>query len=141
MEIRPYLIFKGECQDAIKLYERTFDSKITDVMRFSDMPESSDDTMSIPDDKNDWIVMSKLPMGDSFIRLSDTIGELKDAVSERVTIAVETEVDMIKKYVHDYTKAKFFITGPEVMVLSMFDSLIDSGVAEENIFKEDFPGY
>lgn len=97
MEIRPYLIFKGECQDAIKLYERTFDSKITDVMRFSDMPESSDDTMSIPDDKNDWIVMSKLSMGDSFIRLSDTIGELKDAVSERVTIVVEMEVDLIKK--------------------------------------------
>ena len=97
MEIRPYLIFKGECQDAIKLYERTFDSKITDVMRFSDMPESSDDTMSIPDDKNDWIVMSKLPMGDNFIRLSDTIGELKDAVSERVTIVVEMEVDLIKK--------------------------------------------
>jgi len=97
LEIRPYLIFKGECQDAIKLYERTFDSKITDVMRFSDMPESSDDTMSIPDDKNDWIVMSKLSMGDSFIRLSDTIGELKDAVSERVTIVVEMEVDLIKK--------------------------------------------
>ena len=97
MEIRPYLIFKGECQDAIKLYERAFDSKITDVMRFSDMPESSDDTMSIPDDKNDWIVMSKLSMGDSFIRLSDTIGELKDAVSERVTIVVEMEVDLIKK--------------------------------------------
>jgi len=97
LEIRPYLIFKGECQDAIKLYERAFDSKITDVMRFSDMPESSDNTMSIPDDKKDWIVMSKLPVGDSFIRLSDTIGELKDAVSERVTIAVETEVDMIKK--------------------------------------------
>jgi len=97
LEIRPYLIFKGECQDAIKLYERAFDSKITDVMRFSDMPESSDDTMSIPDDKNDWIVMSKLSMGDSFIRLSDTIGELKDAVSERVTIVVEMEVDLIKK--------------------------------------------
>ena len=97
MEIRPYLIFKGECQDAIKLYERAFDSKITDVMRFSDMPESSDNTMSIPDDKNDWIVMSKLSMGDSFIRLSDTIGELKDAVSERVTIVVEMEVDLIKK--------------------------------------------
>jgi PhnB protein len=97
LEIRPYLIFKGECQDAIKLYERAFDTKITDVMRFSDMPESSDNTMSIPDDKKDWIVMSKLPMGDSFIRLSDTIGELKDAVSERVTIAVEMEVDMIKK--------------------------------------------
>jgi glycine betaine catabolism B len=51
------------------------------------------------------------------------------------------DLDMIKKYVQDYSKSKFFITGPEEMVLSMFESLKSSGIAEKNIFKEDFPGY
>lgn len=49
--------------------------------------------------------------------------------------------EMIKKYVQDYSFSRFFITGPEIMVLSMFDSIKKSGIVEENIFKEDFPGY
>ena len=97
MQIRPYLIFKGECQDAIKLYEKAFDSKVTEIQRFSDMPEDLENSMRIPDDMKDWILMSKLPMGDNFIRLSDTLGELKDAESERVSIAVEFEVDKVRK--------------------------------------------
>lgn len=51
------------------------------------------------------------------------------------------DIDMIKKYVQDYKSSKFFITGPEAMVLSLYDSLKDWGIQEENIFKEDFPGY
>ncbi|MGZ7210357.1 MAG: hypothetical protein ACXVHV_10785 [Methanobacterium sp.] len=36
MEIRPYLIFKGECQEAIELYERAFNTKVLSIMRFSE---------------------------------------------------------------------------------------------------------
>jgi PhnB protein len=97
LEIRPYLIFKGECQAAINLYERAFDTRVNEIQRFSDMPENLEDPMPIPEDMKDWILMATLPMGDNFIRLSDTIGELKDAESERVTIAVELEVNKVKK--------------------------------------------
>jgi PhnB protein len=97
LQIRPYLIFKGECQDAIKLYERAFDSKVTEIQRFSDMPENPENPMTISDDEKDWILMATLPMGDNFMRLSDTVGELKDAESERVTIAVEVDVDKVRK--------------------------------------------
>jgi ferredoxin-NADP reductase len=48
---------------------------------------------------------------------------------------------MIKKYVQNYSSSKFFITGSEKMVLSLFSMLKNSGIPEENIFKEDFPGY
>ncbi len=95
MEIRPYIMFKGECSDAIRLYENAFDSKVSEISRFSDMPPEN--PMPIPEDKKNWVLMATLPMGDNFIRLSDTIGELKDAESERVSIAVEFEVEKVKK--------------------------------------------
>lgn len=50
-------------------------------------------------------------------------------------------LDMIKKYVQDYNKSKFFITGSYAMVEAAFEMIRDSGTPEENIFKEDFPGY
>lgn len=50
-------------------------------------------------------------------------------------------IDMIKKYVQDYTKADFFLVGSESLVESIFEMLRSGGVLEDRIFKEDFPGY
>ena len=96
MEIRPYLIFKGECQEAIDLYKRAFKTEVSEIMRFSDIPQDPDNPMPIPDDQTDWVVMSTMPFGDNFIRLSDTIGELNDVSTSRISIAVETSVEEVK---------------------------------------------
>jgi PhnB protein len=42
MEIRPYLTFKGECQEDIELYHKAFDIKTPELMRFGDMPPNPD---------------------------------------------------------------------------------------------------
>jgi PhnB protein len=34
MQIRPYLTFKGECQEAIELYKRAFKIEKAEIMRF-----------------------------------------------------------------------------------------------------------
>jgi len=94
MEIRPYLIFNGECQEAIDLYKEAFQTDVSSIMRFSDMPQ--DNPMEIPDNKRDWIVMATIPFGNNFIRLSDTIGELNDAFTQRIGIIVECRVDEVK---------------------------------------------
>lgn len=60
MEVRPYITFKGECSEAIKLYEKAFDSKVSEIMRFSDMPPEN--PMPIPEDKKSWVVMATLPI-------------------------------------------------------------------------------
>lgn len=96
MNIRPYIIFKGDCQDAIDLYEAAFNSKVTEIMRFKDVPADPENTM-ITEDMSEWVMMAELPMGDNFIRLSDTVGEFNDAKSERISISVESDEDMIKK--------------------------------------------
>ena len=95
MEIRPYLIFKGECQEAIKLYKKAFNTEVSNIMCFSDMPPNSD--MQIPEDKKDWIIMATMPFGNNFLRLSDTIGELNDTTTSRIGIIVECSVAEVKQ--------------------------------------------
>ncbi len=70
MEIRPYLIFKGECQGTIEFYKRTFETEISEIMRFSDIPQDPNNPTQIPDNQKDWVAMAMLPFGDDFMRLS-----------------------------------------------------------------------
>ncbi|WP_088228044.1 hypothetical protein [Desulfosporosinus sp. FKB] len=53
--------------------------------------------MLIPDNQKDWIIQATIPFDDNFMRLSDCMGELNDALSERVSIAVEGSIDEVKQ--------------------------------------------
>jgi len=96
MKIRPYLTFKGDCEEAINLYKRAFKTNTIDLMRFSDMPPNPN--LPIPDDFKDKILQATLKFGDDFIRLSDCgPGHmLNDPESERISLAIEMSVDDTK---------------------------------------------
>ena len=96
MQIRPYLTFKGECQEAIELYKRAFKTELSEIMRYSDMPQSPDNPMQIPDNQKNWILQATIPFGDNFMRLSDTVKELNDVSTDRIGIVVESNMDVIK---------------------------------------------
>ena len=96
MQIRPYLTFKGECQEAIELYKRAFKTEVSEIMRYSDMPQSPDNPMQIPDNQKNWILQATIPFGDNFMRLSDTVKELNDVSTDRIGIVVESNMDVIK---------------------------------------------
>ncbi len=96
MQIRPYLTFKGECQEAIELYKRAFKTEVSEIMRYSDMPQSPDNPMQIPDNQKNWILQATIPFGDNFMRLSDTVKELNDVSTDRIGIVVESNMDIIK---------------------------------------------
>jgi PhnB protein len=38
MELNPYLLFNGDCEEALKFYEQTFGGKIEALMRFEGSP-------------------------------------------------------------------------------------------------------
>lgn len=48
---------------------------------------------------------------------------------------------IIRKYSPDFKKAKYFIIGSESFELNIFELLRKMNINEENIFKENFPGY
>jgi PhnB protein len=97
LQIRPYLNFQGECQEAIDLYTRAFEAELIELMRFSDIPQSADSPMQLPDDQKSWIVQATMGFGGNLIRLSDCPGELNDARSERVAIVVECATEKVKR--------------------------------------------
>jgi NADH oxidoreductase Hcr len=49
--------------------------------------------------------------------------------------------ELLKRHIEDYRNANYFITGSNDSVDSMFNLVRGMGIPEENIFKEDFPGY
>ena len=96
MQIRPYLTFKGECEEAIRLYERAFKSEVSEIMRFGDMPQDPENPMPIPDSQKNWILQATLPFGDNFMRMSDTFGEFNDAPTDKIGIVVESSIEIVK---------------------------------------------
>jgi PhnB protein len=97
MQIRPYLSFHGECQEAIELYTKAFNIEKSEIMRFGDMPESPDNPLQISDEQKDWILQAALPFGDNFMRLSDSPQEINDAPTDRIGIVVESSVEIVEK--------------------------------------------
>ncbi len=95
MNIRPYLTFNGDCSLAIELYEKAFNTKAT-VSFFKDMPKNPN--FSIPDEFMDRVLQATIDFGDNFIRLSDCgpMNNLNDSNTEKISIAVEAPVDVIK---------------------------------------------
>ncbi len=96
MKIRPYLTFKGECEEAIGLYKRAFKTEVNDIMRFSDMPHDPKNPIKIEENQKNWILQATLKFGDNFIRMSDTFREINDQSTDRIGIVVEGSVDTVK---------------------------------------------
>ncbi len=95
MTVRPYLTFNGNCAEAITLYEKAFMTKAT-ISKFKDMPPNPN--FSIPEEFMERILQATLPFGDNFIRLSDCgpMNNLNTSDTEKIAIAVEAKVDVIK---------------------------------------------
>ncbi|KAA6340010.1 hypothetical protein EZS27_012106 [termite gut metagenome] len=96
MKIKPYLTFKGQCQEAIDLYSNAFKTKASEVMRFSDLPKNPERV--IPESQKNWILQATIPFGDNYIRLSDCGGDhpLDETPTERIAINIECSVEEVK---------------------------------------------
>ncbi len=65
-------------------------------MRYSDMPQSPDNPMQIPESQKSWILQVTMLFGDNFMHMSDSIRELNDAPTDRIGIVVKSSVDIVK---------------------------------------------
>lgn len=95
MKIRPYLTYQGDCEEAIHLYERAFNTKSKDVTRFSDLPPDPENPLS--EELCSKILQARLPLGETYLQMSDCPGKLNDPESERISLAVEVEIETVQK--------------------------------------------
>lgn len=98
MRIVPYLIFDGQCEDAIHLYKKVFDGEVTSLMRWGEAPE--DPNMVVADNWKQKVMHAEMKFGgDLWIYLSDSWkeGQAKPGNHISVHLDVDSE-ETLKKY-------------------------------------------
>lgn len=70
MKVEVYLIFDGNCEEAMKTYEKVFNGKNMEVMRYSDLPE--DAGFPVSEDQKNLIIHGEMRIGDVNFNFSDT---------------------------------------------------------------------
>ncbi len=71
MYARAFITYNGQCEEAIELYKKAFDAKVTGMMRFSDMPPNPN-MPPIADNQKNWVMQSTIDFGGNYIRMTDT---------------------------------------------------------------------
>lgn len=69
MTPKPYIVFQGQCREAMTAYAAIFGGEITMMMTGADMPDAPG--MEVPADKRDWIMHSELTFDGGVLMASD----------------------------------------------------------------------
>lgn len=65
--LNPYVMFSGNCQEALTFYKECLDGEIVSMQTFGDSP------IDVPDDAKDRIFNSEFRAGDVFFMASDDL--------------------------------------------------------------------
>jgi PhnB protein len=70
MQVQPYLMFNGRCQEAVDLYRVVLGAEVEMLMRFSEAPDQPPPGV-VPPDWGDKIMHCCLKIGDTRVMASD----------------------------------------------------------------------
>jgi len=101
MKVCPYVIFPGNCKDAIALYEKAFKVKI-EVSRYGDAP--AEDGYVCPDNIKDLVMHAQLNLGGETIMLCDNPPEFPFTIGENISIMVEFDDEESAGFAFDVLK-------------------------------------
>ena len=75
MQIQPYILFDGRCEEAIGFYRSALGAEVTMLMRFKDSPEPPDaekcQGMNLPPGSEDKVMHASLRIGETTVMASD----------------------------------------------------------------------
>jgi len=87
MNVQPYLMFDGRCEEALEFYRQALGAEILMTMRFGEMPGPCEPGM-IPPGSENKIMHSSFRVGDATLMASD--GNCKDQIkfSDGITLTL-----------------------------------------------------
>jgi PhnB protein len=88
MKVSPYLVFNGNCVEAIKLYEKAFNTKAT-YCQYKDAPLSAN--YPIQPGTEEFVMHAVLPIGNSTVYLCDTTPNSSAAFGNGAFACVELD--------------------------------------------------
>lgn len=91
--VEPYLFFNGNCEEAVKFYEKALGAQIQFMMRFKESPDAPPPG-TVPPGYEEKIMHVSFRIGDSVIMASDGCSDEKaNFQGFSLSIAVPTEAD------------------------------------------------
>lgn len=70
MQVQPYLMFEGRCEEAIEFYKKTIGAQVQMLMRYKEAPQPPPPG-SMPAGSDNKVMHSTLKIGDSIVNASD----------------------------------------------------------------------
>lgn len=102
MAVDVYMIFDGNCREAVLFYAEAFNTEQPQIMTFKEAPQNPD--MPLPKEAEDLIMHARLTISGSNVMFSDNFPGTPYIVGNHVTLAlVSQDLDEIK---HAYEKLK-----------------------------------
>lgn len=112
----PYLFFSGDCEDAMRFYEKCFDGKLT-LNRASEAPESA----HMPESKKNQIMHASLAVGNVILEASDVLNDME--VSHGTSVRLNYDLGNLQE------------------LEKVFSRLSQGGEVETKVRKEFWGGY
>lgn len=99
MAVEVYLIFNGNCREAVEFYAEVFETEPPQMMTFGEAPPNP--AYSLPDEAKDLIMHGRLTINGSTIMFSDTFPGSPFNVGNNISLAVvNKDMEKIKSYFH-----------------------------------------
>ena len=97
MQIEPYLMFNGRCEEAIEFYSKALGGEVLFKMKYNESPEPCPEG-SIPANWDDKVMHCSMRVGDTMLMMSD--GDSSEpprfnGVSLTVSVKDEAEADRV----------------------------------------------
>ncbi|UOE95807.1 VOC family protein [Alkalihalobacillus sp. LMS39] len=86
MPVHAYLVFNGNCREAVEFYKDAFQTEASQMMTFGESPQSPE--FPLPEDAKELIMHARLNVSGSEIMFSDNFPGTPYTVGNNITLAV-----------------------------------------------------
>ena len=84
-----YLMFNGNCKEALEMYEKAFNVKIEEIQKYGDIPPNPN--FPVSDDMKERILHSRFVLDGVEIMCADSSSEMKNSNNMYISITAKKE--------------------------------------------------
>ena len=97
MEVQPYLVFDGRCEEALEFYKKAIGAKVDRIVRMKDSPEPAPPG-TLPPGSENKVMHATFRVGESTIMASDGYAKGNprfEGFSLSISVATEADADRL----------------------------------------------
>ena len=96
MKFIPTMNFNGQCREAMEIYRKAFDGKVTALLTYG---EANDPAYTLTEEQKKWIYHGELTFGDQRIIMSDHVDmQFETCYTNFLTVMMDTKEQVINAW-------------------------------------------